>query len=339
MIRTRIYQGGRLVAEDCVPELISDYLALADHVVWLDVVHGDREELALLPAEFGLHPLAVEDAVHAHQRPKVDRYRHHLFAAVYGVWLQEDTKTPEVKDGPDAEPLRDLELVTSEVDIFVGRSYLITVRKDPAWDIEPALRRWEKSESMLEHGVSFMLHGLLDEIVDQYGAVTETLDDRLDEVEERLLRQQGNADLQADLLELRRAVVGLRKVVLPLREGLQVLTEGHILDIADEMHPYFGDIKDHVLRVAGDLEAVQDLLLNAIQLNMAIASNRLNVIMRQLTGWAAILGANTVIAGIYGMNFRLWPHNDNPAGFWIALGAMVTASVFLYLNFKKREWL
>jgi magnesium transporter len=323
-----------MVAQDCEPDLISDFLAMPHHVVWLDVVHATREELGLFEAEFGLHPLAIEDAVHSHQRPKVDRYRHHLFAAVYAAWLREQR-------APDSAPetLRELELVTSEVDIFLGRQYLITVRKDPLWDIEPVLTRWDRGESLLEHGVSFMLHGLLDQIVDEYGLVTETLEDRVDEVEELLLRQEGSSDLQGDLLELRRAAVGLRKVVLPLREGFHTLMEGHILDVSEEMEPYFGDVKDHVLRVAGDLEAVQELLLNAIQLNMSMASNRLNVIMKQLTSWAAIIGANTVVAGIYGMNYRLWPHNDNPVGFLIAVGIMLASSVFLYLYFKRKDWL
>lgn len=323
-----------MVAQDCEPDLISDFLAMPDHVVWLDVVHATRDELGVFQAEFGLHPLAIEDAVHSHQRPKVDRYRHHLFAAVYAAWLREET-------APESAPetLRDLELVTSEVDIFLGRQYLITVRKDPLWDIEPVLTRWDRGESLLEHGVSFMLHGLLDQIVDEYGVVTETLEDHVDEVEEQLLRQEGSSNLQGDLLELRRAAVGLRKVVLPLREGFQTLMEGHILEVSEEMRPYFGDVKDHILRVAGDLEAVQELLLNAIQLNMSMASNRLNVIMKQLTSWAAIIGANTVVAGIYGMNYRLWPHNDNPVGFWIAVGIMLASSVLLYLYFKRKDWL
>ncbi|HEX2179055.1 MAG TPA: magnesium transporter CorA family protein [Actinomycetota bacterium] len=334
MIRTRIYRKGEMVAQDCEPDLISDFLAMPDHVVWLDVVHATPGELGLFQAEFGLHPLAIEDAVHSHQRPKVDRYRHHLFAAVYAAWLREQR-------APESAPqtLRELELVTSEVDIFLGRQYLITVRKDPLWDIEPVLTRWDRGETLLEHGVSFMLHGLLDQIVDEYGLVTETLEDRVDEVEELLLRQEGSADLQGDLLELRRAAVGLRKVVLPLREGFHTLMEGHILEVSEEMQPYFGDVKDHVLRVAGDLEAVQELLLNAIQLNMSMASNRLNVIMKQLTSWAAIIGANTVVAGIYGMNYRLWPHNDNPVGFWIAIGIMLASSVLLYLYFKRKDWL
>ena len=334
MIRTRIYQRGRLVAEDCDPALISDYLELEDHVVWLDVVHPSRGELGLLPAEFGLHELAIEDAIHAHQRPKVDRYRHHLFVAVYAAWLEEGAT---VRSSPESP--RVLDLVTAEVDVFLGRRYMITVRKDPAWDIEPVLRRWEKDESLLEHGVSFMFHGLLDQIVDDYGVVAETLDDRLDEVEERLLAQQSNGELQNDLLELRRAVVGLRKVVLPLRESFHTLLESQIIQVSDEMRPYFEDVRDHVLRVAGDLEAVQELLLNAIQLNMSMASNRLNVIMKQLTGWAAIIGVNTVIVGVYGMNYTLWPHNQNDNGFWIAVGMMLAASAVLFVYFQRKDWL
>jgi magnesium transporter len=327
MIRTRVYEKGRLLAEDCDPALISDYLALPGHVVWLDMVKPTRAELGLFQDEFGLHPLAIEDAVHSHQRPKVDRYRSHLFAAVYGTWLE-----PESGDAGAG-------LVTGEVDIFVGRQYLITVRKDPAWDMATVLERWEREEALLEHGVSFLLHALLDQIVDEYGLVTDELDDRLDLVEEQLLKQANNHDLQEDLLDLRRAVVRLRKVVLPLREVFGSLTEGQILEVSEEMHPYFGDIQDHVLRVAGDLEALQELLLNAIQLNMSIASNRLNIIMKQLTGWAAIIGVNTVIVGIYGMNFRLWPANDSPYGFWIANLFMLISSVFLYTYFRRKDWL
>lgn len=335
MIHTRVWRKGELAAENCDPSLISDYLMEEGTCVWLDLVNPTAGELDLFKDEFGLHPLAVEDAVHAHQRPKVDRYRRHLFAAVYAAWLEESSTG---HTGPEEEH-RHIELVTSEVDVFVGRAWLITVRKDPGWDIEPVLHRWDKGEALVEHGVSFLLHGLLDQIVDEYGVVTETLDDRLDDVEDRLLSQQGNGHLQGDLLELRRAVVRLRKVVLPMRENFNVLMEGPIPDVADEMHPYFADIKDHVLRVAGDLETVQELLLNAIQLNMSMASNRLNVIMKQLTGWAAIIGANTVVAGIYGMNYRLWPHNENEIGFWVALGLMLAISAVLFAYFKQKDWL
>ena len=335
MIRTRVYRKGELFNENGDPALISDYLELDDHCVWLDLVHPTGDELGLFQEEFGLHPLAIEDAVHSHQRPKVDRYREHLFAAVYAAWLDET----EERHAPGTEGHRHVELVTTEVDVFVGCRYLITVRKDPRWDIEPVLRRWDKGENLLEQGVSFLLHGLLDQIVDEYGLVTESLEDRLDDVEEQLLADQSDGDLQGDLLELRRAAVGLRKVVLPLREGFTTLMDNQILDISDEMKPYFGDVKDHVLRVGGDLETIQELLLNAIQLNMSIASNRLNVIMKQLTSWAAIIGSNTVVAGIYGMNYRLWPHNDNELGFWVAIGVMLAASVVLYLYFRRKDWL
>ncbi len=331
MIRTRVYQKGQLLAENCDPALISDYLALDGHVVWLDLVQPTSDELGLFKEEFGLHPLAIEDATHAHQRPKIDRYRRHLFAAVYAAWLvDKDT-------GPGGR--RYVELETTEVDFFVGRQYVITVRKDPAWNIEPVLARWEKGDSLMEHGVSYMLHALLDQVVDEYGVVAEQLDDQLDNVEERLLLQRDVGEVQEDLLDLRRAVVRLRKVVLPLRESFNVLTEGQIVNVSEEMHPYYGDIRDHVLRVAGDLEALQDLLLNAIQLNMSMASNRLNIIMKQLTGWAAIIGVNTVIVGIYGMNFRLWPDGDNPWGFWIANAFMVACSLVLYVYFRRKDWL
>lgn len=332
MIRTRVYQKGQLLAENCDPALISDYLALDDHVVWLDLVQPTSDELGLFKEEFGLHPLAIEDATHAHQRPKIDRYRRHLFAAVYAAWLVD-------KDQDSGVERRDVELETTEVDFFVGRQYLITVRKDPAWNIEPVLVRWEKGDALMEHGVSYMLHALLDQVVDEYGVVTEQLDDQLDDVEERLLLQKDVGEVQEDLLDLRRAVVRLRKVVLPLRESFSALTEGHIVDVSEEMHPYYGDIKDHVLRVAGDLEALQDLLLNAIQLNMSMASNRLNIIMKQLTGWAAIIGVNTVIAGVYGMNFRLWPDNENPYGFLIANLTMLASSLILYFYFRRKDWL
>ncbi|HEX2148590.1 MAG TPA: magnesium/cobalt transporter CorA [Actinomycetota bacterium] len=333
MIRTRVYQKGQLLGEDCDPALISDYLAMPDHVVWLDLVQPTSGELELFKDEFGLHPLAIEDAVHSHQRAKVDRYRHHLFAAVYAAWLTEDTSHSPHGDR------RDVELNTTEVDLFIGRQYLITVRKDPPWNIDPVLVRWEKGDALMEHGTSFMLHALLDQIVDEYGMVTEQLDDQLDGVEERLLLQNGVHEIQEDLLDLRRAVVRLRKVVLPLRENFGALTEGRIVPVSEEMHPYYADIKDHVLRVAGDLEALQDLLLNAIQLNMSMASNRLNVIMKQLTGWAAIIGVNTVIAGVYGMNFRLWPDNENPYGFWIANLIMLASSLVLYIYFRRKDWL
>ncbi|MGH2706663.1 MAG: magnesium/cobalt transporter CorA [Actinomycetota bacterium] len=321
MIRTRLYRSGRLDQRDFDPALVSDFLEEPDTLVWLDFPEPGPGDLKLLEEEFPVHPLAVEDASKLHQRPKVDRYQHHLYVVAYAVWL----------DGG--------ELQTAEVDAFVGDRYLITVRKHPPTPLDAVLERWDATGDLLKHGVGSLLHGLLDVIVDGYAVVADALEDTIEGLESRVLAPEADPQIQEDLFGLRRRLVTLRRVALPLQDVVSVLVRGDVLEIPEELVPYFHDIQDHLLRVGMSVDAMNELLTGAIQVHLSAVSNRLNTTMKKVTSWAAIIAVATLIAGVYGMNFRLIPPDQTLGGFWAALGIMAAASAALYAYFRRKDWL
>ncbi len=318
---TRVYRNGNLEEADFDPSRVSDYLEDPGTIVWLDLVRPGAEDLALLAEEFGLHPLALEDAAGRHQRPKVERYEHHLFIVTYALLSEGD------------------HIQAAEVDAFVDDRFLITVRKDPRFSIEPVLKRWDTGGGCGKLGVGYLLHGLLDALVDDYFLAIEDLNDRIDALEERVFDPEQGALVQRELFELRKEILHLRKVVLPLREVLDTLLRRDLLAFPDEIVPYFQDVYDHVLRVSEAIDSMRELLGIVLELRLSLASNRLNEIMKRVTSWAAIIGVATMLAGIYGMNFRLVPGDGTIFGFWFALALMAVSSISLYLYFRRRDWL
>lgn len=321
MIRTRLYRDGNLEASDFDPALVSDYLEELGTVVWMDLTAPSAGDLDMLAEEFRLHPLALEDALHPHQRPKVERYEHHVFLVVYSARLE------------------GAGLAISEVDAFVGDRFLITVRKDPAWPIEPLLERWDQAGWLTEQGVGYLLYGLLDTVVDDYFPVSEAFGDRVEKIEDDVLGLEERSKVQQELVDLRRDLVGFRRIVLPMQEVLNALSRRDLTLFSDEIAPYFRDVGDHLMRVGDAVGAMEDVLSGAFSLHLSAASNRLNDIMRRVTGWAAIIGVATTIAGIYGMNFRLFPRGESSYGFWIANGLILVSATALYVYFRRREWL
>lgn len=321
MVRTRLYRSGSLEASDFDPSLVSDYLEEPDTFVWVDLERPAPGDMAMLGEEFRLHPLAIEDATKPHQRPKVERYEHHLFVVVYAVWVEGDG------------------VAAAEVDAFIGDRFVITVRKDPGWRIDPVLERWDAAQDMVKHGVGYLLYALLDTVVDGYFLVVDALEDRVDDLEDRVFDVRAGRGVQEELLGLRRQLVGLRRVVLPVREVMNTLLRRDLPPLGDEIVPYFQDIYDHVIRVSESVEAMRELLASALEVHLSFVSNQLNAIMKKVTSWAAILAVGTLIAGVYGMNFRLVPADQTLTGFWAALGMMGASSLALYVYFRRKDWL
>lgn len=320
-ICTRVYRSGVLEETDFDPSRVSDYLEDPDTIVWLDLVRPRAEDLEMLAEEFGLHPLALEDASGRHQRPKVERYEHHLFIVTYAL----------VSEGGRVE--------AAEVDAFVGDRFLITVRKDPRFPIDPVCRRWDAGGGSVKLGIGYLLHGLLDALVDDYFVVVDGLEDRVEDLEERVFDPEQAALVQRQIFELRKEFLNLRKVVLPLREVLNALLRRDLLAFPDELVPYFQDVYDHVLRVSEAMESMRELMGIVLELRLSLASNRLNEIMKRVTSWAAIIGVATMMAGIYGMNFELVPADQTLFGFWFAVALMAISSLLLYFYFRRKEWL
>jgi magnesium transporter len=323
--RTRAYRDGKLAAEGFPVAEISDYLADDEStVVWLDLRDPDRDDLAVLSEEFGLHPLAIEDAIHEHERTKLDRYQGYLFATAYAVRLDMETG----------------ELATSEVSAFITPRALITVRKDDGFDIGSVVGYWDSSPDLATEGVGYLVHGLLDEIVDGYFSAVQELDDKIERLEDLLFadNQRDQGSVQRSSFEFRKSLVLLRRVVLPMREVVNSLFRRDLGIVTDRLQPYYQDVYDHVLRATEWTDSLRDLVTTVLETNLTVQANRMNVITKKVTSWAAIIAVPTFVTGFYGMNVPYWGF-AKPLGLGMALGLMGVTSVLLYFVFKARDWL
>jgi magnesium transporter len=322
--RTRLYQGGKLTEEGFPPEDISERLAGDEAAfVWLDLRNPSHEDLALLSQEFGLHPLAIEDAIVPHERPKLDRYQTHLFITAYGARL-------EVATG---------ELRVSEIAAFVTRRALITIRKDDGLDVEAIVNHWDASPDLARTGVGYLLHGLLDSIVDGHYEAVRTLDDAVEALEDELFDESSKVlDVQRRSYQLRKSLVLLRRLVLPMREVVNALMRPDMHLMSDELMPYYHDVYDHVLRAAEWTDSLRDLVASILETNLTIQGNRMNVISKKVTGWAAIIAVPTFITGFYGMNVP-YPYFGHSIGFIISICLMIVSMIILYRVFRTRDWL
>ena len=321
--RTRMYRDGRLELEGFPVAEISDHLVDEAVTIWLDLRDPDRDDLAVLSDEFGLHPLAIEDAVYEHERPKLDRYGSHLFLTAYGARLD----------------LASGKLATSELSAFVTRQALITVRKDDGLDIGAVVERWDASPDLARFGVGFLLHGLLDYIVDGHFETVQSMDEAVEGLEDQLFAATPQSlDVQRRSFELRKSLVLLRRIVLPMREIVNTLMRPDLKVVTEDLLPYYHDIYDHVLRAAEWTDSLRDLVTSVLETNLTIQGNRMNVITKKVTSWAAIIAVPTLITGYYGMNVP-YPGFDKPTGFAISISAMVAAGLVLYFIFKRKDWL
>ena len=321
--RTRLYRQGNLELSGFPVADISDYLLDESSVVWLDLFNPDRDDLSVLSSEFGLHPVAVEDAVEPHERPKLDRYRSHLFLTAYAVRL--DTGTGE--------------LTTSEMSAFITKRALITVRKDDGLDIDSILEYWDASPDLAKFGVGYLLHGLIDNIVDGHFAAVQSLDDAIESLEDQLFADKPmDRVVQRRSFELRKSLVLLRRVVLPMREVVNTLLRRDLQVVNDALHPYYQDVYDHVLRVTEWTESLRDLVTTILETNLTIQSNRLNTITKKVTGWAAIIAVPTLITGYYGMNVP-YPGFGNQWGLGFSIGLIVVIAAALYVVFRRKDWI
>ncbi len=320
--RTRAWRDGKVVAEGFPVEDVNQRLD-AGEIVWLDLCSPMKSELHIIAEELNLHSLSVEDAVSARQRAKLDRYPDYLFLNAYDVALDTDTG----------------ELRTSELSAFITRSALVTVQDDDRFDVNALVARWDSTPDLAAQGVSYLLHGLLDLLVDNHFEAVESLDDAIEELEDLLFDDRPrDPDVQRRSFELRKSLVTLRRVVLPMREVVNTLLRRDLRVVPDTMAPYFQDVYDHVLRAAEWTESLRDLVTTILETNLTIQGNRLNLIMKKLTGWAAVIAVPTAITGFYGQNVP-YPGFGREWGFVVSVLILVGAAAALWLMFKKRDWL
>jgi magnesium transporter len=325
MAHTRLYRDGVLVLEDFPVEDISDHLdAGYPNIVWLDLCAPTTADLAMVRVEFGLHELAVEDALHAHQRPKLDRYSTHLFMAAYDVCLEPATG----------------QLITREIAAFITPRALVTVRHDPGFPIEEILERWKDNADLAANGVAYLLYGLLDYLVDSHFAAVQELDAFIEELETLLFddAQPRTREVQRRSFELRKSLIGLRRVVLPMREVVNTLMRPTLHIVAEPMLPYYQDVYDHVLRASEWTESLRDLVTTTLETNLTVQGNRMNLIMKKVTSWAAIIAVPTAVTGFYGQNLP-YPGFARESGLITSVAITLGLSIALYILFRRKDWL
>ncbi|MGQ0669219.1 MAG: magnesium/cobalt transporter CorA [Actinomycetota bacterium] len=321
MITCRLYQDGKLKEEAFGPASISDLLEDERARVWLDIDEPTEADLAMIQEEFGLHPLAIEDARHRGQRPKVDVYEGYFHVVVYALSLDDED-----------------ELVEGEIHAFAGKAFLITLRYAPVFDLKGVIERGDRQPELTSEGGGFLLYALLDEVVDDYFSIVDRLEDRGEQIEDRVFAPAPDADVQQDIFRLKREVVAFRRLVIPLREVLDLVQEQPGF-VTQALGPYYRDVADHVIRVMEFVDNVRELLTAALEAQLSQVSNRLNQVMRSVTSWGAIILVPTLVAGIYGMNFENMPELGWLLGYPFALALMGLSAFVLYRVFKRRDWL
>jgi len=321
-VRTRAYYDGRLVSEGFPVEDVSDYLNDPGTVVWVDLCGAGAVGLSIVASELGLHELAIEDALESRQRPKLDKYDDHQLISMYAVQL--DKTIPELR--------------LSELTVFITPFALVTVR-DEAFDIDGVVARWDAATDLAGHGVGYLLYGLIDHVVDGHFDAVGDIDDEIEKLEDLLFdRTSRDTDVQRRSFGLRKALVTLRRVVLPMREVVNTLMRRDLEVVHEELTPYFQDVYDHVLRVTEWTESLRDMVNTILETNLAIQANRLNVITRKVTSWAAIIAVPTAITGFYGQNLP-YPGFAETSGVITSSVLIVAMSGGLYVAFKRNGWL
>ena len=321
LINCVAYQDGRKLAEIPVED-ISTYVSRPDCFVWVALKDAEPAELEQMKEEFDLHELAVEDARHGHQRPKIEEYGDSLFAVLHTV---------EVADG---------ELLVGEVDIFVGRNYVLSVRNRTANGFQDVRARCEREPELLKHGSGYVLYALMDAIVDRYFPVFDALETELEEIEERIFSDQSKtrANIEA-LYDLKRKLMTLKHAAGPLLDTIGKLYGGRVPQVCAGMSEYFRDVHDHLVRVNQNVDSAREMVTTATSVNLSLITLTENETTKRLAAYAALVAVPTMVAGVYGMNFEHMPELKWLWGYPFALGLMFGIDIYLWFRFRKSGWL
>ncbi len=320
LINCVAYQHGHKLADIPVAD-ISDHIAEEDTFVWVALKDAQADELAEMQEEFGLHELAVEDALRGHQRPKVEEYGDSLFVVVKTVELQKD------------------ELVLGEIDIFVGDNYVLSSRQNSAQSFMGVRARAEREPHLLQHGSGFVLYALMDAVVDRYFPIVDAFEEELEQIEERIFMQEAQRANIERLYELKRKVMTLRHAVAPLLDAIGKLYGGRVPSMCVSSQEYFRDVHDHLARINGTLDTIRDTIGTAIQVNLSMVALDEGEVNKRLAAWAAIFAVLTAFAGIWGMNFEMMPELKWRWGYPVALAIMAITCLLLYRRFRRAGWL
>lgn len=319
IVASFIYRDGKR-AEN-VPLTSTPVQAKGSEFVWIGLVDPTPEEMGDLKAMFGLHPLAVEDALNGKQVPKVDIYGEQLFVVAKTAHLDGD------------------KIAYGETCIFVGSHHLISVRHGSARTHHDLRQQLEQSPKLLCHGPDYVLHGILDFVVDGYLPMVETLEDKVLELEKHVLVSFLQPEQIRRIFRMRRQVIRFQRILGPMAEVASKLSHLELPCVDENAKPFFSDVHDHIRRVESMVAGLREIMTSVFEASNLLEQQRQGAITRQLAAWAAILAVPTAIAGIYGMNFKNMPELETHYGYFVVLGVIAVLCTMLYVRFKKSGWL
>ena len=304
------YQDGRRLG-DIRKEEISDYVRRPECFVWVALKDPTAAEIDEMAEEFGLHPLAVEDAQHGHQRPKIEEYGDSIFAVLQTLQLSGD------------------DLHTGEVD----------VRRETEPGFAAVRARAESEPELLRFGSGFVLYALMDNIVDRYFPIVDALEVELEKIEERIFEADSPRANMKHLYGLKHQLMVMRHAVEPLIEAIHKLYGGRVPPVCQGTQEYFRDVYDHLLRVSQQLDGLRDMVITALSVNLSMITLAENEVTKRLAAYAALVAVPTMIAGIYGMNFKHMPELDWTLGYPLSIAAMAAIDGYLFVKFRRTGWL
>lgn len=309
-------------------EQISDLLQQKDVVIWLDLEQPDAEERHLLRNEFDFHPLAIEDSIHAQQRPKIDSYDSYYFFVFYSIgWGNNPGKADEKEN-----------VKVQQIGMFAGQNYLVTVHHQHIPEIVETRKRWENNRMLIGKDIGALTYALLDALVDNYFPVIDQLAERVEMIEEEIF-EKFRDEVITDVFSLKKDLLNVRRVVSPSRDVLNIMLRREMPVFDEHTLLYLTDVYDHIVRVTDSIDTYRDLLSSALDGYLSMASNRMNQTMRVLTSSSIILMTMGLVGAIYGMNFKFMPETEWQFGYAWALFLMLGLGVILAIFFKRKGWL
>jgi magnesium transporter len=315
------YEDGRKLA-DIEPSEISEYLKRPGCFVWVALADATDTELAQMQEEFDLHELAVEDARHGHQRPKIEEYADVLFCVMHTVEVAGD------------------ELRSGEVDVFVGRNFVLSVRSRTERGFKEVRARAEREPELLRHGSGYVLYALMDSVVDRYFPVLDAVESEVEKLEERLFAPGASPRENIEALYyVKQKLTTLKHASAPLLEHAGRLFGGRVPGVCHGLTDYFRDVYDHLVRINQSIDAARETVNTAIQVALAMVNMGHGEITKRLAAYAALVAVPTMIAGVYGMNFEVMPELKWSFGYPLSIAAMVVIDVVLFFRFRKAGWI
>lgn len=314
------YQNGRKLADISVDE-ISSYIARPDCFVWVALKDPEPAELEAMQREFGLHALAVEDAQHGHQRPKMEEYDGSLFVVLHLI---------EPDDG---------DLNVGEVAVFVGPKYVLSVRARAQRGFTDVRARCEREPELLCHGPGYVLYALMDAVVDRYFPVLDNIESAIEEIEERIFADQPDREHIEALYSAKRKLMILKHATEPLLEATAKLFGGRVPQLCAALQDYFRDVYDHLLRLNQAIDSLRDMVTTGISVTISLITIQENAVTKRLASYGALIAIPTLIAGVYGMNFQHMPELNWFWGYPFALLLMAGIDLYLFYRFRRAKWL